>query len=58
MQIRSGWCVLLLLAFSVTIGQRSLIKLVNNGYEDILIAIRSDVTENYTIIENIKVYNA
>ena len=58
MQISSASCVLLLFAFSVTISQKSIIKLVNNGYEDILIAIRSDVMENYTLIENIKVYSA
>ena len=43
MQISSALCVLLLLTFSMTIGQRSVMKLVNNGYEDVLIAIRSDV---------------
>ena len=35
--------------------KRSEIQLIDNGYENIVIAIRSDVTENYALIKAIQV---
>ena len=49
--------VLLLVAMVIMCcdGQRNPITLVNGGYKDLLIAIRKDVPENTTIIDQLKV---